>query len=86
MCSTLIAAHALQKGECGNHFLGLIEIKIKVLSNVRLILPFPCFTDQKSSFYQSSIQILNVQYSDELSSPATEKYRTLSGNIESMVS
>ncbi|KAI4542885.1 hypothetical protein MG293_007011 [Ovis ammon polii] len=41
--------------------------------------------NQKSSFYQSSIQILNVQYSDELSSPATEKYRTLSGNIESMI-
>ena len=33
MCSTLIAAHALQKGECGNHFLGLIEIKIKVLGH-----------------------------------------------------
>lgn len=33
MCSTLIATHALQKGECGNNILGLIEIKIEVLGH-----------------------------------------------------
>lgn len=61
-------------------------LNIKVLTNVRLILPFLCFTDQKSYFYHSSFQILNVNYSDELNSSATQKYRTLSGKIESMVS
>ncbi|KAB0342364.1 hypothetical protein FD754_019290, partial [Muntiacus muntjak] len=51
---------------------------------IGLLVYFLAF-DQKPSFYQSSIQILGVQYSDEFSSPATEKYRTLSGNIESMI-
>ncbi|XP_057584607.1 transmembrane protease serine 11D [Hippopotamus amphibius kiboko] len=51
---------------------------------VALLVYFLAF-DQKPYFYQSSFQILNVQYSDELSSPVTQKYRTLSGRIESMI-
>lgn len=64
----------------------LNTLNIKVLTNVRLILSFLCFTDQKSYFYHSSFQILNDKYSDELNSPATQKYRNLSEKIESMVS
>ncbi|XP_039701268.1 transmembrane protease serine 11D, partial [Pteropus medius] len=49
-----------------------------------LLIHFLVF-DQKSYFYHSSFQILNVNYSDELNSSATQKYRTLSGKIESMI-
>ncbi|XP_067592280.1 transmembrane protease serine 11D isoform X1 [Pseudorca crassidens] len=40
---------------------------------------------QKEYFYSSSLQILNVQYTDELSSPITQKYRSLSEKIESAI-
>ncbi|KAM5271733.1 transmembrane protease serine 11D [Ctenodactylus gundi] len=39
----------------------------------------------RSCFYHSSFQILNVQYSDQLSSPGTQEYRVLSERIESMI-
>ncbi|XP_024597370.1 transmembrane protease serine 11D-like [Neophocaena asiaeorientalis asiaeorientalis] len=39
----------------------------------------------KDYFYRSSFQILNVQYTDELSSPNTQKYRSLSEKIESEI-
>ncbi|KAI4585981.1 hypothetical protein MJG53_020606, partial [Ovis ammon polii x Ovis aries] len=65
-------------------FFVVVAVVVILAVIIGLLVYFLAF-DQKSSFYQSSIQILNVQYSDELSSPATEKYRTLSGNIESMV-
>ncbi|XP_014643167.1 PREDICTED: transmembrane protease serine 11D [Ceratotherium simum simum] len=51
---------------------------------ITLLVYFLAF-DQKSYFYRSSFQILNVKYSDQLNSPATQEYRTLSGRIESMI-
>ncbi|KAF5926849.1 hypothetical protein HPG69_001480 [Diceros bicornis minor] len=51
---------------------------------ITLLVYFLAF-DQKSYFYRSSFQILNVKYSDQLNSPATQEYRTLSGRIESMM-
>ncbi|XP_005609045.1 transmembrane protease serine 11D [Equus przewalskii] len=51
---------------------------------IALLVYFLAF-GQKSHFYRSSFQILNVQYSDQLNSPATQEYRTLSGRIESMI-
>ncbi|XP_045041626.1 transmembrane protease serine 11D isoform X2 [Desmodus rotundus] len=49
-----------------------------------LLIHFLAF-DKKSYFYHSSFQILNVNYSDQLNSPATQQYRTLSGRIESVI-
>lgn len=51
---------------------------------IALLVYFLAF-EQKSYFYHSSIQILNVKYSDELNSPATQVYKSLSGRIESMI-
>ncbi|KAM4854979.1 transmembrane protease serine 11D-like [Thomomys bottae] len=51
---------------------------------VGLLIHFLAF-NQKTCFYRSSFQILNVEYTDELSSPATQEYRTLSEQIESMI-
>uniref|UniRef100_A0A8C0WB38 Transmembrane protease serine n=1 Tax=Castor canadensis TaxID=51338 RepID=A0A8C0WB38_CASCN len=49
-----------------------------------LLIHFLAF-DRKACFYHSSFQILNVQYSDELSSPGSQAFRTLSERIESMI-
>ncbi|CAN0478252.1 unnamed protein product [Rangifer tarandus platyrhynchus] len=65
-------------------FFAVVAVVAILAVIIGLLVYFLAF-DQKSSFYQSSIQILGVPYSDEFSSPATEKYRTLSGNIESMI-
>ncbi|XP_012864388.1 PREDICTED: transmembrane protease serine 11D [Dipodomys ordii] len=51
---------------------------------IGLLIHFLAF-DRKACFYRSSFQILNVEYTDELSSPATQEYRTLSEQIESMI-
>lgn len=51
---------------------------------IALLVHFLAF-DKKSYFYHSSFQILNVNYSDQLNSPATQQYRTLSGRIESVI-
>uniref|UniRef100_A0A8C3VQX4 Transmembrane protease serine n=1 Tax=Catagonus wagneri TaxID=51154 RepID=A0A8C3VQX4_9CETA len=51
---------------------------------IALLVHFLAF-DQKAYFYHSRFQILNVEYSDELNSPVTQKYRSLSGRIESMI-
>ncbi|XP_027956368.1 transmembrane protease serine 11D-like [Eumetopias jubatus] len=51
---------------------------------IALLIYFLAF-DQKSYFYHSSFQILNVKYSNQLNSPGTQEYRTLSGRIESMI-
>ncbi|CAK7290541.1 Transmembrane protease serine 11D [Vulpes lagopus] len=51
---------------------------------IALLIHFLAF-DQKSYFYHSSFQILNVQYSNQLNSPGTQEYRTLSGRIESLI-
>ncbi|XP_046948202.1 transmembrane protease serine 11D-like [Lynx rufus] len=51
---------------------------------IALLIHFLAF-DQKSYFYHSSFQILNVKYSNQLNSPATQEYRDLSGRIESMI-
>nr|XP_005892957.1 PREDICTED: transmembrane protease serine 11D [Bos mutus] len=65
-------------------FFVVVAVVVILAVIIGLLVYFLAF-DQKSYFYQSSIQILGKQYSDELSSPATEKYRTLSGRIESMI-
>ncbi|XP_017203015.1 transmembrane protease serine 11D [Oryctolagus cuniculus] len=52
---------------------------------VALLIHFLAF-DKKSCFFHSSFQIRNVQYSDQLNSPATQEYRLLSERIESMIS
>ncbi|XP_023087920.1 transmembrane protease serine 11D [Piliocolobus tephrosceles] len=51
---------------------------------VALLVYFLAF-DQKSYFYRSSFQLLNVEYNSQLNSPATQEYRTLSGRIESLI-
>ncbi|KAL2780345.1 transmembrane protease serine 11D [Daubentonia madagascariensis] len=50
---------------------------------IALLVYFLAF-DQKSYFYRSSFQILNVEYNNQLNSPGTQEYRTLSGRIESL--
>ncbi|KAM5340663.1 transmembrane protease serine 11D [Glossophaga mutica] len=51
---------------------------------IALLIYFLAF-DKKAYFYHSSFQILNVNYSNQLNSPATQQYRTLSGRIESVI-
>ncbi|XP_024101909.2 transmembrane protease serine 11D [Pongo abelii] len=51
---------------------------------IALLVYFLAF-DQKSYFYRSSFQLLNVEYNSQLNSPATQEYRTLSGRIESLI-
>uniref|UniRef100_G3QFY1 Transmembrane protease serine n=1 Tax=Gorilla gorilla gorilla TaxID=9595 RepID=G3QFY1_GORGO len=51
---------------------------------IALLVYFLAF-DQKSYFYRSSCQLLNVEYNSQLNSPATQEYRTLSGRIESLI-
>ncbi|XP_036897967.1 transmembrane protease serine 11D [Sturnira hondurensis] len=51
---------------------------------VALLIHFLAF-DKKSYFCHSSFQILNVNYTDQLNSPATQQYRALSGRIESVI-
>ncbi|XP_026263558.1 transmembrane protease serine 11D, partial [Urocitellus parryii] len=51
---------------------------------VGLLIHFLAF-NQKACFYHSSFQILNVEYNDQLSSPATQECRSLSEKIESMI-
>nr|XP_013001295.1 transmembrane protease serine 11D [Cavia porcellus] len=51
---------------------------------VGLLIHFLAF-DQKSCFYHSDVQIMNVEYNDQLSSPGTQEYRILSERIESMI-
>ncbi|PNJ33716.1 TMPRSS11D isoform 1 [Pongo abelii] len=51
---------------------------------IALLVYFLAF-DQKSYFYRSSFQLLNVEYNSQLNSPATQEYKTLSGRIESLI-
>ncbi|XP_016819524.2 transmembrane protease serine 11D isoform X2, partial [Cricetulus griseus] len=50
-----------------------------------LLLYFLSSPDKKTYFYHSSFQILNVEYTEALNSPATQEYRHLSERIESMI-
>ncbi|KAG8515217.1 Transmembrane protease serine 11D, partial [Galemys pyrenaicus] len=63
----------------------VVAVVVILAVTVGLLIHFLAF-DQKSYFYHGSVQILNVKYSDQLNSPATHEYRTLSGKIESMLS
>ncbi|XP_036082382.1 transmembrane protease serine 11D, partial [Rousettus aegyptiacus] len=65
-------------------FFVVVALVLIVAVMAALLLYFLVF-DQKSYFYHSSFQILNDKYSDELNSPATQKYRNLSEKIESMI-
>ncbi|XP_051026110.1 transmembrane protease serine 11D-like, partial [Acomys russatus] len=51
---------------------------------VGLLIHFLAF-DKKTYFYHSSFQILNVEYTEALNSPATQEHRGLSERIESMI-
>ncbi|XP_003931943.1 transmembrane protease serine 11D [Saimiri boliviensis] len=51
---------------------------------IALLVYFLAF-DQKSYFYRSSFELMNVEYNSQLNSPATQEYRTLSGRIESLI-
>ncbi|XP_007940992.2 transmembrane protease serine 11D, partial [Orycteropus afer afer] len=63
----------------------VVAVVVILAVTVALLIHFLAF-DQKSYFYHSSFQILNVKYNDKLNSPGTQEYRTLSGKIESMIS
>ncbi|XP_059952868.1 transmembrane protease serine 11D [Mesoplodon densirostris] len=58
---------------------------VVILAVTTSLLVYFLALGQKYYFYRSSFQILNVQYTDELSSTVTQKYRTLSGRIESTI-
>nr|XP_058922086.1 transmembrane protease serine 11D [Kogia breviceps] len=62
----------------------VVSVVVLLAVTTALLVYFLAF-DQKYYFYRSSFQILNVQHSDELNSPVTQKYRTLSARIESMI-
>ncbi|XP_019487007.1 PREDICTED: transmembrane protease serine 11D isoform X1 [Hipposideros armiger] len=62
----------------------VVAVVIILAVTIALLVYFLAF-DQKSYFYHSSFQILNVKYSDQLNSPATQGYKTLSGRIESAI-
>nr|XP_017508489.2 transmembrane protease serine 11D isoform X1 [Manis javanica] len=61
-----------------------VAVVVILAVTIALLAHFLAF-DQKSYFYHCSFQILNVKYSDELNSPATQKCRNLSESIESMI-
>ncbi|XP_037385188.1 transmembrane protease serine 11D-like, partial [Talpa occidentalis] len=63
----------------------VVAVVVVLAVTVALLIYFLAF-DQKSYFYHGSVQILNVKYSDQLNSPATQEYKALSGRIESMLS
>ncbi|XP_004681519.1 PREDICTED: transmembrane protease serine 11D [Condylura cristata] len=63
----------------------VVAVVVILAVTVALLIYFLAF-DQKSYFYHGNVEILNVKYSDQLNSPATQEYRTLSGKIESMLS
>ncbi|XP_064440620.1 transmembrane protease serine 11D [Mirounga angustirostris] len=62
-----------------------VVVGVVILAVITALLIYFLAFDQKSYFYHSSFQILNVQYSNQLNSPGTQEYRTLSGRIESMI-
>ncbi|XP_045387745.1 transmembrane protease serine 11D-like [Lemur catta] len=51
---------------------------------IALLVYFLAF-GQKSYFYRSSFQILNVEYNDQLDSPGTQENRALCERIESLI-
>nr|XP_012616413.1 transmembrane protease serine 11D [Microcebus murinus] len=63
----------------------LVVAGVVILAVIIALLVYFLAFDQKSFFYRSSFQILNVEYNDQLSSPSTQAYRTLSERIESLV-
>ncbi|XP_054422709.1 transmembrane protease serine 11D-like, partial [Pteronotus mesoamericanus] len=65
-------------------FFAVVAVVIILAVTVALLIHFLAF-DKKSYFYHSSFQILNVNYTDQLNSPGTQQYRTLSGRIESVI-
>ncbi|XP_049742122.1 transmembrane protease serine 11D [Elephas maximus indicus] len=62
----------------------VVAVVMILAVTIALLIYFLGF-DQKSYFYHSSFQILSVEYNDQLNSPGTQEYRTLSERIESMV-
>ncbi|XP_007122611.1 transmembrane protease serine 11D [Physeter macrocephalus] len=62
----------------------VVAVLVLLAVTTALLVYFLAF-GQKCYFYSGSFEILNVQYSDELNSSVTQKYRTLSGKIESTI-
>ncbi|XP_040823052.1 transmembrane protease serine 11D-like, partial [Ochotona curzoniae] len=63
----------------------IVVASVVILAGIVALLIYFLAFAQKSCFYQSSFQILNVQYSNQLNSPATQEYRSLSERIETMI-
>ncbi|XP_006902786.1 PREDICTED: transmembrane protease serine 11D [Elephantulus edwardii] len=63
----------------------VVAVVVILAVTIGLLVHFLAF-DQKPYFYRSSFQILNVNYSEQLSSPGTREYRILSERIESLIS
>ncbi|XP_028748854.1 transmembrane protease serine 11D [Peromyscus leucopus] len=62
----------------------VIAAVLLLAMTVGLLIHFLAF-DKRTYFYHSSFQILNVEYTEALNSPATQEYRHLSERIESMI-
>ncbi|KAK7831855.1 hypothetical protein U0070_016485 [Myodes glareolus] len=62
----------------------VITTVLLLAMTVGLLIHFLAF-DKKAYFYHSSFQILNVEYTEALNSPATQEHRHLSERIESMI-
>nr|XP_055153423.1 transmembrane protease serine 11D [Symphalangus syndactylus] len=63
----------------------IVVAAVVILAVIIALLVYFLAFDQKSYFYRSSFQLLNVEYNNQLNSPATQEYRTLSGRIESLI-
>ncbi|XP_076993135.1 transmembrane protease serine 11D-like [Tamandua tetradactyla] len=62
----------------------VVTVVVILAVTVALLVHFLSF-DQKSYFYHSNFQIRNVNYSNQLTSPATQEYKILCGKIESVI-
>ncbi|XP_016046874.1 transmembrane protease serine 11D [Erinaceus europaeus] len=63
----------------------VVAVVVILAVTIALLVHFLAF-DKKSYFYRGRIQILNVNYTDQLNSPTTQEYRHLSERIETMLS
>ncbi|XP_037687358.1 transmembrane protease serine 11D-like [Choloepus didactylus] len=63
----------------------IVVVGVLILAAIiALLIHFLAF-DRKPYFYHSSVQLLNVNCSKELNSPATQEYKNLCGRIESVI-
>ncbi|XP_054995975.1 transmembrane protease serine 11D [Sorex araneus] len=62
----------------------VVAVVVILAVTIGLLIHFLAF-DQKSYFYHGDVHILNVQYGDQLNSPATQEYKNLSNRIEALL-